>query len=333
MRRDEIPARRAQRQVTCNFGPEPGWPFCQGWQLPCWTTRFPNNRWTLHHLSSVLHRHRHLHPALDIFERADGTTTWLSTQVGCRYVYPKPFNLEPPEIPADISQSIAAATSELWPSISNTLLIPWRGSACARSTQNTPTTRPAVAPQPKSSTTSTASAKDDAAHRAPRDPLTKAKTALPDFLRDPVSPRFLDRRLANASPTNIFSEISNMSPRSLTMANPLMRRSYAALTARPLTTLPGLRSMSTYQPSRMQQFTWIKTQQPSRNTQSRGFGTSGVSRDLLANREGAANRNPNSATAQSSFYQLLLKANMPAIVVERYQSGRSEMQSRGCQTC
>jgi ATP-dependent metalloprotease len=117
-----------------------------------------------------------------------------------------------------------------------------------------------------------------------------------------------------------------MSPRSLAMANPLMRRSYAALMARPLTTLPGLRSMSTYQPSHMQQFTWIKTQQPSRNIQSRRFGTSGVSRDLLANREGAANRNPNSATAQSSFYQALLKANMPAIVVERYQSGRPRVE-------
>lgn len=105
------------------------------------------------------------------------------------------------------------------------------------------------------------------------------------------------------------------------MANPLIRRSYAALMARPLTALPAFRSMSTYQPSRMQQFTWIKPQCTSRNVQYRCFGTGGVPRDLLANREAAANRNPNSATAQNSFYQLLLKANMPAIIVERYQSG------------
>jgi ATP-dependent metalloprotease len=72
----------------------------------------------------------------------------------------------------------------------------------------------------------------------------------------------------------------------------------------------------------MQKFTWITIQNPSRNIQHRRFGTGGVSRDLLANREAAANRNPNSATAQTSFYQLLLKANMPAIVIERYQSGR-----------
>lgn len=43
---------------------------------------------------------------------------------------------------------------------------------------------------------------------------------------------------------------------------------------------------------------------------------------MLANLEAAANRNPNSATAQNAFYQVLLKANMPAIVLERYNSGR-----------
>lgn len=42
---------------------------------------------------------------------------------------------------------------------------------------------------------------------------------------------------------------------------------------------------------------------------------------LLAQREEAANRNPSSASAQNAFYQTLLKANMPAIIVERYQSG------------
>ncbi|KAF6810563.1 ATP-dependent metallopeptidase [Colletotrichum sojae] len=57
--------------------------------------------------------------------------------------------------------------------------------------------------------------------------------------------------------------------------------------------------------------------------QQRYFGSSnGISRNLLASREAAANRNPGSATAQNAFYQLLLKANMPAIVIERYQSGR-----------
>lgn len=43
---------------------------------------------------------------------------------------------------------------------------------------------------------------------------------------------------------------------------------------------------------------------------------------MLANLEAAANRNPSSPTAQNAFYQVLLKANMPAIIIERYQSGR-----------
>lgn len=56
--------------------------------------------------------------------------------------------------------------------------------------------------------------------------------------------------------------------------------------------------------------------------QTRGFSTGGISRNMLANLEAAANRNPASATSQNSFYQALLKANMPAIIIERYQSDR-----------
>ncbi|KAH7040652.1 cell division protease ftsH [Microdochium trichocladiopsis] len=56
--------------------------------------------------------------------------------------------------------------------------------------------------------------------------------------------------------------------------------------------------------------------------QWRAFNTGGTSRNLLAHMEEAANRNPNSATAQNAFYQALLRANMPAIIVERYASGR-----------
>lgn len=38
--------------------------------------------------------------------------------------------------------------------------------------------------------------------------------------------------------------------------------------------------------------------------------------------EKTANNNPTSATAQNAFYSALLRANMPAIVIERYRSGR-----------
>ncbi|KAH0559183.1 hypothetical protein GP486_004279 [Trichoglossum hirsutum] len=46
------------------------------------------------------------------------------------------------------------------------------------------------------------------------------------------------------------------------------------------------------------------------------------SRNLLAHMELTANNNPQSATAQNAFYQALLRANMPEIIVERYQTGR-----------
>ncbi|KAL2160166.1 hypothetical protein VTH06DRAFT_1822 [Thermothelomyces fergusii] len=221
--------------------------------------------------------------------------------------------------------SIAAAASDLWPSLANTLLIPRKGPAYTPPTPNRP--RPPRAPVADRASSSPAVAKtqEDPSLRPRADPGARTKTVLPDFLRDVVpASRFLDRRLADAAPTNIFSEISNMSSRSLAVANPLMRRSSAALMARPFSVFAGLRSMSTYQPSRVQQISWIRFPQPSRGSpsQSRTFSTGGIPRDLLANREAAANRNPHSATAQNSFYQLLLKANMPAIVVERYQSGR-----------
>lgn len=50
------------------------------------------------------------------------------------------------------------------------------------------------------------------------------------------------------------------------------------------------------------------------------FGT--TSRNLLAHMEETANKNPTSATAQNAFYQALLRANMPAIIVERYQTNQ-----------
>ncbi|KAF2165351.1 hypothetical protein M409DRAFT_67211 [Zasmidium cellare ATCC 36951] len=52
------------------------------------------------------------------------------------------------------------------------------------------------------------------------------------------------------------------------------------------------------------------------------WGNSQSNRNILAHMEQTANNNPGSATAQNAFYQALLRANMPEIVVERYQTGR-----------
>ena len=59
-----------------------------------------------------------------------------------------------------------------------------------------------------------------------------------------------------------------------------------------------------------------------RLTQRRHLASGSTSPNLLAHMEQTANNNPTSATAQNAFYTALLRADMPAIVVERYQTGR-----------
>ena len=57
-------------------------------------------------------------------------------------------------------------------------------------------------------------------------------------------------------------------------------------------------------------------------SQRRGLFGSSSSQNLLAHMEQTANNNPTSATAQNAFYSALIRADMPAIVVERFQTGR-----------
>lgn len=56
--------------------------------------------------------------------------------------------------------------------------------------------------------------------------------------------------------------------------------------------------------------------------QKRWLNNGASSHNLLAHMEQTANNNPQSATAQNAFYSALLRANMPEILVERFQSGR-----------
>ena len=67
--------------------------------------------------------------------------------------------------------------------------------------------------------------------------------------------------------------------------------------------------------------TSLKPHGPSKLQQQR-FLFGGSSQNLLAQKEKTANNNPNSANAQNAFYQALLRANMPAIIVERYRTAQ-----------
>lgn len=56
---------------------------------------------------------------------------------------------------------------------------------------------------------------------------------------------------------------------------------------------------------------------------NRAYGTvHGVPRNQLATSEANANRDPSNANLQNAFYNLLLRANLPNIVVTRHQTGR-----------
>ncbi|KAM3075618.1 i-AAA protease yme1 [Clarireedia jacksonii] len=86
---------------------------------------------------------------------------------------------------------------------------------------------------------------------------------------------------------------------------------FSAAHGRQLSTFSSLSRQQFYQP-----FTKVIA------TQKRSLFGASTSRNLLAHMEETANKNPTSATAQNAFYQALLKANMPAIIIERYQTGQ-----------
>lgn len=136
-----------------------------------------------------------------------------------------------------------------------------------------------------------------------------ASPALASALCAPRAPRLI------STPFSARTSISSLSSGSLLASSPT-RRFYSQY--RPVAPFPSRLSAS-----RAPSLTTPLLRFPlSQQQQQRSYQNGGVSRNLLAHMEESANRNPQSATAQNAFYQALLKANMPAIVVERYRSGR-----------
>ncbi|KAI0025721.1 peptidase family M41-domain-containing protein [Xylariomycetidae sp. FL0641] len=175
--------------------------------------------------------------------------------------------------------SVAAATTELWPSIRLALrsLKPQQAPGCAP--------RAAAA-------------------------LTFATTRVPGQCNASPVPNS-PAKSSTAAPFDIRSSISTMQRAALFAGNPPFRslNALAQMSFRPLSTSTAFR----FSPN-----PFVKLPVPQR----RSFQTGGFSRNLLSHLEEAANRNPNSATTQNTFYQALLRANMPAIIVERYQTNR-----------
>ncbi|ORY64120.1 P-loop containing nucleoside triphosphate hydrolase protein [Pseudomassariella vexata] len=197
--------------------------------------------------------------------------------------------------------SIAAVTTDLWPSMANTLMMPFRGAW--------------LPPTPKHSSTCAPKLELSEQSRRQQSSPTQAnahpKFELPEFLRDAAYDGALMPRHV-PSVFNIHRSISTMSSGALLASNPIVRRLNAQrLALRPLSTLTATRTP-------LSSSSFPMTIVPQRRFSQNG----GLSRNLLAHMEESANRNPSSATAQNAFYQALLKANMPAIIIERYRSGR-----------
>lgn len=85
---------------------------------------------------------------------------------------------------------------------------------------------------------------------------------------------------------------------------------------------PTARSFSTLTPFRLSALRAAPKIHGLSRLQQQRFLFGGPSQNMLAQKEKTANTNPNSANAQNTFYQALLRANMPAIVVERYRSAQ-----------
>ncbi|KAI1453510.1 peptidase family M41-domain-containing protein [Annulohypoxylon moriforme] len=201
--------------------------------------------------------------------------------------------------------SIAAATTDLWPSIMKTVMVPFRNSSLPPLNPTAIRSRKAESSSP--STNANVQAKVSTG---------LSKFELPEFLRNA---RLDSRLLLGASVKDIpahfdiRSSISTMRRAAIFAANPMaVRLQPQYVPIRSMSTASTLRPFS----SPLMKFNTMNM------PQRRSFQTGGLSRNLLAHMEESANRNPTSATAQNAFYQALLKANMPAIIIERYQSGR-----------
>lgn len=147
-----------------------------------------------------------------------------------------------------------------------------------------------------------------------------AKPRIPEFLQQFDSASFPRSRFAAMTPMTAQTTLSSMGRVGLQAANPILRHPY--FQPRVSTSSSFMRSFSRTSSGILSSSRSISTL-GAFSVQRRAFGSSnGISRNQLATLEESANRNPGNANAQNAFYQLLLRANMPAILVERYQSGR-----------
>ncbi|KAG6040164.1 hypothetical protein E4U41_001389 [Claviceps citrina] len=203
--------------------------------------------------------------------------------------------------------SMASTVSVAWPSVANTL---------ATLTTLTTSWRTATHSVRHSSGSTAGASSSPALEGTGEGAVRPSSTPLPEFLQQsamsslPVLPS-----LSSACvPSSFRLMASGLTQVGLRAANPVPRR--------PLFQPQGFTAKFHWQPLVARHLPYSPLL-----AQHRAFGTafgssSGVSRNQLATAEESANRNAGNANMQNAFYQLLLRANMPGILVERHQSGR-----------
>lgn len=204
--------------------------------------------------------------------------------------------------------NLVSAATDSWPSIANSLAAPQRiATLSARQTYGSTVT-----------------------HRPIKQTSAKPQPhLLPDFLRDSTAQLRSLPRIPSAMPaTTVQDTLSSLGCIGLEAANPILRRplfqpqSYSSPAFVRLFMRSGFCTTSAHQrPSTMTRFGGSPGPI---GGQRRGFSKSSyeISHKRLASAEETANRNPGNANLQNGFYQLLLRAHMPSIVVERYRSRR-----------
>ncbi|MCJ1249191.1 ATP-dependent zinc metalloprotease FTSH 4, mitochondrial [Trapelia coarctata] len=196
--------------------------------------------------------------------------------------------------------SIGSVTSELWPSMKSSIRTSWKILR-----HPDPTEKSRLQLRSTESTANPSQAKI----------IVSPTVDLPDCLRQtPMAPLRASAGMHAMLNQRTLKPFSYVNSKELLSPSSLVRRATGPISP--------VRHCSILAPFRLKSMYPSPTRQIIRFTQQRTLFGVNSSQNLLAHMEQTANNNPTSATAQNAFYSALLRASMPAIMVERYQTGR-----------
>ena len=203
----------------------------------------------------------------------------------------------------------------MWPAMSNAMGAPWR--VFGQQKQSTSISRRSERREPEIKVADVSAAPlvcflplNQSAHTNATFKQS-SRIEIPECLRDlptNFSSKMIPRMSSQAS-FNIRHTLAAMPKGTFGAANPITRRVLFPSQTRQMST--GLLQRRFQKPD----FRIA-------GLQKRTIFGSNTSRSTLAHLEETANKNPNSATSQYAFYQALIRADMPAIVVERYETNQ-----------